>query len=103
MSAQLRAVSKQFKPLHTGAWFRTEPAVSRRSKKEVSYPRKAVLIAMRRDLTLSWTNLVGHTGNYVASIEDTPLAYRLAVSMLRYLSRRSIMAESRLKAKGRPV
>lgn len=100
--AQCRAAWESLTPLLEAEATEIATEVDRGSTPEEGEPKKSERIVMLRRASLKWAHTGAHPENYAASIEDALLAYRLTASMISYLSRKAVQAESHAPAKVRP-
>ena len=75
--------------------------VDRGSTPEEGEPKKSQRILALRKSALKWAHTGAHPENYAASMEDALLAYRLTASLVAYLSRKAVNAETHAPVEGR--
>ena len=92
--AQCRAAWNSLDPLLDATWPNVAAEVDRGSKLEADYPPKADRAQSIRGAVRSWSNTGAHPESYAASMDDALLAYRLTVSLVSFLSRKSVQAEA---------
>lgn len=92
--AQCRAAWRALKPLIDHLREGIAKEVDRGSTQESGYPLKSVRIENLQNAVLNWTHTGDHPENYAATMDDALLAYRLTASLLSFLSRKSVQAET---------
>jgi hypothetical protein len=97
--AQCRATWESLTPLIEAEATEIAAEVDRGSTPEEGEPKKSERIVALRRACLKWAHTGAHPENYAASMEDALLAYRLTASMMSYLSRKEVQAESHAPAK----
>ena len=100
--AQCRAAWESLTPLIEAESAEIDFEVDRGSTAEEGEPKKSERILALRKAALKWAHTGAHPENYAASMEDALLAYRLTSSIVAYLSRKAVQAESHAPAKDRP-
>ncbi len=93
--AQCRAAWESLSPLLDAAWDGIAAEVDRGSAPEEGYPLKSERVRAFWESALKWTHTGAHPESYAASMDDALLAYRVTVSLMSFLSRKTVQSEAR--------
>lgn len=96
--AQCRAAWNRLDPLIDAMWGEVATEVDRGSAHEEGFPPKSERVKKMRDTVRSWSNTGAHPESYAASMDDALLAYRQTASLVSFLSRKTVQAESHAAA-----